>query len=246
MPAAGPRIRRVRPFIAAVVLATALPAALATRTPAADLPPDLVGRFTRQVQPLLLNRCAAGACHGGPQAPAPRLRRTAFTPADTLANATAFGDLLGPDGDPAPLVQRLAVRHPAEPVSRTLMMTPLTPRERVVLERWLVDARVAAGHRPLHDPDVTPASHAEPPAAPRPPNRLRTLLDTGAPPPVPRGQPHEGTSTFSGIVDLRTAPPAAGLTPESAPPSPPPGTAGSPPARPDAPSSPGPTARGSR
>ncbi|NBW87768.1 MAG: hypothetical protein EBR23_13320, partial [Planctomycetia bacterium] len=40
-----------------------------------DLPPELVARFTRQVQPLILNRCAAGACHGGPAAHAPRFAR---------------------------------------------------------------------------------------------------------------------------------------------------------------------------
>ena len=245
MTAAGPRIRRVRPLPATAVIATSLLAALATHASAADLPPDLVARFTRQVQPLVLNRCAAGACHGGPQAHAPRLRRGAFTPADTLANAAAVRDLLGPDGDPGPLVQRLAVRHPAEPTSRTLVMTPLTPGERGVLEGWLVDAHRAAPRATIHDPAVRLADHTEPSAPPARPNRLRTLLDTGAPPPAARGQASEGSSSVTGIVDLRN-PPAAGLTPESAPPSPPPGTAGSPPARPDAPSSPGPTAKGSR
>ena len=229
-----------------LLAAAALGTGLATAARAADLPTDLVSRFTRQVQPLLLNRCATGACHGGPRGHAPQFHRDPATSDATLANAAAFRDLLGPDGDPAPLVQRLSVRHPAEAQSRTRLMTPLTPRERAVLEGWLVDARRAAGNRPVQDPDVAPASHTEPPAPPRPPNRLRTLLDTGAQPPAPRGQPHEGASMFSGIVDLRTAPPAAGLTPESAPPSPPQETADSLPARLDAPSSPGPTARESR
>jgi len=229
-----------------LLAAAALGTGLAAPARAADLPTDLVSRFTKQVQPLLLNRCATGACHGGPRGHAPQFHRDPASSGVTLTNATVFRALLGPDGDPAPLVRRLSVRHPADSKSRTLVMTPLTPRERAVLESWLVDARHATGKRLLHDPDVAPASHTEPPAPPRPPNRLRTLLDTGAQPPTPRGQPPEGSSRFSGIVDLRSAPAAAGLTPESAPPSPPPGMADSPPARRDAPSSPGPTARESR
>ena len=229
-----------------LLFAAAIGTGLAAPARAADLPPHLISRFTRQVQPLLLNRCATGACHGGPRGHPPQFHRDPASSGITLANAATFRDLLGPDGDPAPLVQRLSARHPADSKSRTLVMTPLTPRERAVLEGWLVDARHATGKRRLHDPDVAPASHTEPPATPRPPNRLQTLLDTGAQPPTPRGQPPEGASRFSGIVDLRTALPAAGLTPESAPPSPPPKTADSLPARLDAPSSPGPTARESR
>lgn len=192
-----------------LLFAAAICAGLAAPARAADLPPHLISRFTRQVQPLLLNRCATGACHGGPRGHAPQFHRDPASSTVTVANAAAFRDLLGPDGDPAPLVQRLSTRHPADSKSRTLVMTPLTPRERAVLEGWLVDARHATGKRPLHDPDVAPASHTEPPAPPRPPNRLRTLLDTGAQPSTPHGQPAEGASRFSGIVDLRTAPPAA-------------------------------------
>lgn len=199
--------------------AAALGTGLAAPARAADLPPDLVARFTRQVQPLLLNRCATGACHGGPRGHAPQFHRDPPTSGVTLANAAVFRDLLGPEGDPAPLVQRLSTRHPADAKSRTLVMTPLTPRERAVLEGWLVDARHATGKRPLHDPDVAPASHTEPPAPPRPPNRLRTLLDTGAQPPPPHGQPAEGASRFSGIVDLRTAPPVADGKPTAEQPS---------------------------
>ena len=202
-----------------LLAAAALGTGLAAPARAADLPPDLVSRFTRQVQPLLLNRCATGACHGGPRGHPPQFHRDPASSGITLANAATFRDLLGPDGDPAPLVQRLSARHPADSKSRTLVMTPLTPRERAVLEGWLVDARHATGKRRLHDPDVAPASHTEPPATPRPPNRLQTLLDTGAQPPTPRGQPPEGASRFSGIIDLRTAPPAADGNPTAERPS---------------------------
>jgi hypothetical protein len=51
--------------------------ALAATAPArgTDVPPEVVAKFTRQVQPLLVNRCAAGACHGGPAGHEPRFER---------------------------------------------------------------------------------------------------------------------------------------------------------------------------
>ena len=241
-----PVSRRPRRALLLFLPAAACCAVLVTPAGAADLPPDLVSRFTRQVQPLLLNRCATGACHGGPRGHAPLFHREPATSAHTLANAAAFRDLLGPDGDPAPLVQRLSVRHPAEMKSRTLVMTPLTPRERAVLEGWLTDMRLATERRPIRDSAVAPASHEEPATPPRPSNRLRTLLDTGAPPPAPREPAREGKTAFTGIIDLRGAPEPAGLTPEPVPPSPPRETVDSPPARPDVPSSPEPKARESR
>jgi len=229
------RLAASRAFVAAAFVATAaVPGAAA-----ADLPPAVVARFTREVQPILLNRCAAGACHGGPRAHAPRLQRGdvrgAMSSAETLANAATFSGLLGPEGDPQPLVRLLAVRHPAESKSRTLVMPPLTARERVVLEGWLVDAHLAAGRPATRDAAVEPAGFAEPVAEPRQgrPNRLQTLLDTGMPPPAPPAQPPTEGTKFTALVDRRTAPAADGPTPESGPPSPPRGTVGSPPAHPD-------------
>ncbi len=40
-----------------------------------EMPPAIVGSFTRAIQPLLLNRCAAGACHGGTQGAEPKIMR---------------------------------------------------------------------------------------------------------------------------------------------------------------------------
>lgn len=237
------------PAQVSLVAAALAAAACAVPGRAGDLPPALVARFTREVQPLLLNRCAAGACHGGAKGHAPTFHRGdvrgAVSSEDTLANAATFRGLLGPTGDPRPLVMRLSTRHPATTTSRTLVMRELSPRERAMLEGWLVDATVAAGRPPVRDAAVAPASHAEP-AAPAPTNRLRTLLDTGLPPPSSPGRPPAEGTTFTGIVDLRKAPAATRVTPGSDPPSPPPGTADSLPARPDDPASPGPTATGSR
>lgn len=41
-----------------------------------NISPDLLTSFTRVIQPVLLNRCAAGACHGGRQSPFPQLDRS--------------------------------------------------------------------------------------------------------------------------------------------------------------------------
>ena len=238
------------PARAAVALAALVAATAPAR--AADLPPAGVARFTREVQPLLLNRCAAGACHGGPRAHAPKFQRGdirgAVSSEETLANAATFRGLLGPDGDPRPLVQLLSTRHPHATTSRTLVMPPLTPRERAVLEGWLTEAYLAAGPPATRDAAVAPAGHAEPAdeTSPGPPNRLRALLDTGTPPAPPPVQPPIEGRTFTGVVDRRTPAAPDDVTPGSGPPSRPRGRAGSPPARPGDRASPGPTSTGSR
>lgn len=238
---------RLAAALAVIVAASAAPPARA-----ADLTPAVVARFTREVQPILLNRCAAGACHGGPRAHAPQLQRGdvrgVMSSEETLANAATFSGLLGPEGDPQPLVRLLSVRHPAESKSRTLVMPPLTAHERAVLEGWLVDAHLAAGRPAIRDAAVEPAGFTEPVEEPRygRPNRLRTLLDTGIPPPASSAPPPTSGTKFTARVDRRATPAADGLTPESDPPSPPRETDGSPPERPDDRASPGPTSTGSR
>lgn len=164
----------------AVCLAAALPAN------AAEIPPHLVAKFTRHVQPLLMNKCAAGACHGGATSPEPRLRRgygnANLDRTTTLANLAAFLEAVGSDRDPQRLVATLAVKHPQSAGRNGLVASPLSAQERTTLEGWL--AAVRAAERPgMFDPAVTLASAtvAEQPA-PKP-NRLRNLLDAAANPP---------------------------------------------------------------
>lgn len=211
----------------------------------ADVPRELLGGFTRGVQPLLLNKCAAGACHGGSGAHEPRLRRSdvrgTIDRQSTLANLDTFLSMLGPDRDPQPLIDLLSVRHPREPANRRLVMKPLTPGERLALESWvgaLVDADQAVRTVDYETP-------GEQPAPPPRPNRFRVLLDTGAPPLAPREGERTGRTDFAPLLEGRR-PAAIAVRPESGPPSPPRGTDGSPPARPDAPASPPPTSTESR
>jgi hypothetical protein len=166
---------------------------------AADLSPAAVADFTRKVQPLVLNKCAAGACHGGPAAHEPRFRRAdvrgSFSRADTLANIDVFLQTLGPDRDPKPLIDLLSVRHPAgpgsKPTSRTLTMSPLTPRERMTIESWIR----GNGIGPINADPETHLAHAVPPTNQRPskPNRFQAMLDAAAnPAPLPPPQEPQG------------------------------------------------------
>lgn len=152
---------------------------------AADLPPTVVADFTRRVQPLVLNRCAAGACHGSPDSPEPRFIRPdirgGIDRRSTQANLQAFLVAVGPDRSAARLAALLAAGHPAKPASPRLVAAPLAPQERVNLERWLGGVQHAE-HNAFGDPAVKQASATEPAAAP--PNRFKALLDTAANPPA--------------------------------------------------------------
>ncbi|MFM1904671.1 MAG: hypothetical protein RLZZ440_2571, partial [Planctomycetota bacterium] len=64
----------------------------------------------------------------------------------------------------------LAVRHPAEPASPRLVAAPLTPRERLTLDTWLGQVRLAE-HRPISDPAVMQAAAFAPAPAASPTDR---------------------------------------------------------------------------
>lgn len=178
---------------ALVLAATWLPAAEerpAASSPQAGLtahpgqvPPQVLADFTRRVQPLVLNRCAAGACHGGPQSPEPRFirpdARSGIDRRNTQANLHAFLSAVGGDLDSGGLARLLADGHPAAPASSRLVAAPLSPQERITLDRWLQDVRLA--ERRIADPNVRQAAHTAP--TDPPPNRFRRLLESAADPP---------------------------------------------------------------
>ncbi|MFM7207499.1 MAG: hypothetical protein ACKO4T_12615 [Planctomycetaceae bacterium] len=206
-----------RPALALLVVVVALLAT--TRQGLADdagaeLSPQVVATFTRRVQPLLLNRCAAGACHGGPTAHAPRLDR-GLAPgrvdrSQTLANLRTFLAAVGDDRDPRRLVTMLAARHPATPVRGGLSAAPLTAAERVTIESWLASVHGAERDRP-GDSGVRLASAEMAVAAPR--NPLRARLEAAANPP-PLEPPSEPTGVIFPHDDgVSTEPPPAPLPP---------------------------------
>lgn len=161
---------------------------------AADLPPHLMARFTKHVQPLVLNKCAAGACHGGPLSHAPHFNRGDVSGridrGVTLANVETLFRLIGPSGNASPLLTTISARHPASSTSTSLIMTPLTTGERASLEQWLI---AATGNRELQaSRPITPATATQAAVAPRP-NRFRAMLDAAAnPAPLPPPQEPQG------------------------------------------------------
>lgn len=190
--------------------------ALAATAPArgSDVPPEVVAKFTRQVQPLLVNRCAAGACHGGPAGHEPRFERGPASARpdrlDTLTNMRTFLDTVGKDRDPQELVSLLSVKHPAKPTKSRLAAAPLTASERLTIESWLAAVKVAESGR-RRDPAVRQVSAEAPVAAPR--NPFRDLLDTAANPPAFEEPKEPGGAIFKKDDGVAPEPPALPATP---------------------------------
>jgi hypothetical protein len=175
-------------FIAIAIAAS--PAVL----PAADLPPHLMARFTKNVQPLVLNKCAAGACHGGPSAHAPHFNRGDVSGRIdrnvTLANIDTLLRAIGKEGNARPFLTTISARHPASSTSTSLALVPLTTTERATLEQWL---NAAGGRGELVATRQAPATASAPPAAIPKPNRFRAMLDAAAnPPSLPPPQQPQG------------------------------------------------------
>ncbi|MFM8635565.1 MAG: hypothetical protein ACKOEX_12280 [Planctomycetia bacterium] len=168
-------------LIAACAMLTSGPR-LAT---AGEPSPAAVAEFTRQVQPLVLNRCGAGTCHGGAGSGGFRLVHHDFTGRITreitLANIEAILDACGPDRSSAALIATISRRHPRSATTPHQQAQPLKPSERAMLERWL-DASLASATF------GTSASSSQ-----RPPSRFQKLLDDAAnPPPLPPPQEPKG------------------------------------------------------
>lgn len=162
--------------------------------PAADLPPQLMARFTKHVQPLLLNKCAAGACHGGPTAHPPHFNRGDVSGridrGVTLANVETLFRAIGTEGNATPFLTTISARHPASSTATSLSMPPLTTAERATLEQWLI---AATGRRDLvASQPKTPTTATQASAIPQP-NRFRAMLDAAANPlPLPPPQEPQG------------------------------------------------------
>lgn len=181
----------------------------------ADVPPEVVAKFTRQVQPLLVNRCAAGACHGGPAGHEPRFERGPASARpdrlDTLANLHTFLDTVGSDRDPRPLVKLLSVKHPAKTTKSRLAAAPLTASERLTIESWLAAVKLAESGR-RHDPAVRQVSAEAPVPPPR--NPFRDLLDTAANPPALEEPKEPGGAIFKNDDGMAPEPPPTPSPPE--------------------------------
>jgi hypothetical protein len=179
-----------------------------------DLPPEVIGGFTRKLQPLIVNKCAAGACHGGPSAHEPRFDRGPVSGrldrSSTLANMDLFLDTIGTDRDPRRLITMLSSKHPAAASKSGLAAAPLSVQERITIENWLAAVRIAETGRRF-DPAVRQAS-AQVDAAPRR-NPFRDLLDGATtpqalpPPQEPQGVIFKKDDQTSEAPPLAPSPP---------------------------------------
>jgi len=189
--------RHRSPYLRPTLCAAIVVICGAAIAPAADLPPEVISAFTRRVQPLVINRCAAGACHGGADSPAPRFRRAAGggqpDRLHTLANLQALLEAVGPERDPRTLAALLAAGHPRSHGTSRRRASPLTTPERVSLDRWLADVRAAETAAAAAKSGVVPVSAEIEATVASPPNRFRAMLDASAnppalpPPEAPRG-----------------------------------------------------------
>lgn len=165
---------------------------------AGDITPAALGSFTRAIQPLLLNRCATGACHGGPQAAAPQLERGPLhgraDRTTTLANLQQVTKAVDDSGGTDAFLRQVLTGHDHLPrrdgrPSHTDDKV-LSSRERQLLEAWLtlsLPPMASGSASPVSRPAaVQPAGFEAPLAtAPQParPNRFRRLLEQAANPP---------------------------------------------------------------
>lgn len=170
---------------------------------AAEFDSRLVGSFTSGIQPLLLNRCAAGKCHGGSDTAAPQLRRQSLrgniSREMTLANIEALTGTVLPDYDPRRLLGPASIPHGGG------TQPPLTQPQLQRLAIWL-DAALAqratwgrVEQASFESPVPAPARTAAPPtAAGNAPATLETnrfqqmLNDAANPEPLPPPQEPQG------------------------------------------------------
>jgi len=158
----------------ACLLSLALPVAARAADDLADPladPPGLAS-FTRAIQPLLLNRCAAGACHGSPEAAHLQLTRGPTRGrADrltTLRNLQQVSDAVAHRGGDQSFLQTVLRQHPPAMLPGRPAAGLLTVHERQLLATWLAAFMPPASDGPadsVQEADsqrVTPAAFDQP------------------------------------------------------------------------------------
>ncbi|NBP88439.1 MAG: hypothetical protein EBU59_08030 [Planctomycetia bacterium] len=207
----SPRLTAFRAWLITAAVVLAITGAAGADEPAID--PTSLSSFTRAIQPLLLNHCATGACHGGDTAAAPQLRRGPVgglaNRTTTLANLQSITKAVADAGGSQAFLHKVLTGHEPNPSPRRGTPLSLSDHERQLLQTWLAlslpdtgSHTTAAGQAsmttaatpvgfdaPLTTP--TPPRAAALPLAPSPrkPNRFRSMLERAANPlqlPPPR------------------------------------------------------------
>jgi hypothetical protein len=181
---------------------------------AASFDARLVSSFTSGIQPLLLNRCATGNCHGGTDAAAPQFQRQLFRGNIdrhmTLANIDALTSVLRPDFDARRLL--LAASTPHGGSNRP----PLSNQQLHTLALWINaalaqqatwgQAELASFETPVPASSEAPRATGSPVSPAQPTlesNRFQQMLDNAANP-----QPLPPPQEPAGIIPLEELPEA--------------------------------------
>ncbi len=173
-----------------ITLVCLVAAAVPVASPAADggaqaplTDPAGLASFTRAIQPLLLNRCAAGACHGGPASAQLQLTRGPtrgrIDRPTTLVNLQRLSEAVASKGGDRRFLQAVLRNHPPDMLPGRPAGGLLSVRERQLLATWLAAFTPPPASAPQADADkqavaqrVTPANF-EQPASPRPQTHSR-------------------------------------------------------------------------
>ncbi len=163
-----------------------------------EMPPAIVGSFTRAIQPLLLNRCAAGACHGGTQGTEPKLVRGPVhgrvNRKTTLMNLESVTSSFMHKTEDAMTLTAILNHHDTRKNKSSKSKPLLTAYEQELLLTWLSSLPYNRPPEPaavksipdLQPQTVTPANFTQPQhqrSLTNQPNRLRHLLDQAKNPP---------------------------------------------------------------
>ena len=163
-----------------------------------DMTPAIVGSFTRAIQPLLLNRCAAGACHGGTQGTEPKLVRGPIhgriNRKTTLMNLESVTSSVMHNAEYTQTLATILNHHNTKENKPAKNKPLLTAYEQELLVTWIA----SLPHNTLPEPAsvksipdlqtqrVTPANFTPPQhqsSLTKQPNRLQRLLQQAKNPP---------------------------------------------------------------
>ena len=163
-----------------ITLVCLVAAAVPVASPAADggaqaplTDPAGLASFTRAIQPLLLNRCAAGACHGGPASAQLQLTRGPsrgqVDRPTTLVNLQQLRKAVASKGGDRRFLQAVLRNHPPDMLPGRPAGGLLSVRERQLLATWLAaftpppaSAPQAASDKQAVAQPLTPAGFKQP------------------------------------------------------------------------------------
>ncbi len=161
-----------------------------------EVHPAVIGSFTRAIQPLLLNRCAAGACHGGSQGAAPQLLRGPIhgraNQRTTLKNLESITTSVQDKSNDRMFLSKILNHHDKRTKASVPKKELLTAHEQELFVTWLT-ALHQNEHPQLRSAAPSPQSQRVNPASfelPQPPpaslgqhNRFKILLEQAKNPP---------------------------------------------------------------